>query len=182
METTIETNRLIIRKSTFLDCKLFKKWESKEYIKRFFTIDDWRDYEDILTEFILITQNSTKIQLTIVLKETNILIGRIYISRLDRHEDSADITRIYIGEEKYLRKGYGKEAMKGVLKFFFEELKLQRVTLDFFEDNSRAKKLYESLYFKSEGVARNVAKKNNCYVNLHIMSILKEEYFQQNKY
>ena len=120
METTLETNRLIIRKSNFLDCKLFEKWESQTYIKQFFTIDDWRDYEEILTEFILITQNPTKIQFTIMLKETNILIGRIYISKLDRHEDSVDITRIYIGEEKYLSKGYGREAMKGLLKFFLK--------------------------------------------------------------
>ena len=178
MNKVIETNRLSIRPSNFHDCKVFQKWESQAYIKQFFTIDDDRDYEEILTEFILRSRDSTKIQFTIVLKETDTLIGRIYISRFDSHEDSIDITRIYIGEEIYLRKGYGREAIKGLLKFFFEELNIQRVTLDFFQDNNSAKNLYESLNFKSEGIARNVTKKNNKYVSLHVMSILKEEYFR----
>lgn len=177
MNTRIETDKLVIRHTNFEDCKLFGKWESQDFIKKFFTIDDWRDYKEIVTEFILRTQDETKMQFTILLKEGNIPIGRIYISRFDRQEDSIDITRIYIGEESCLKKGYGREAMKGLLKFFFEELKLERVTLDFFEDNIRAKNLYVSLNFKSEGVARHVSKKNCRYINLHVMSILREEYF-----
>ena len=181
MDTRIETDKLVIKPTNFKDCILFEKWESQNFIKQFLAIDDWRDYREIVTEFILRTQDITKMQFTILLKEDNLPIGRIYISRFDIHEGSIDITRIYIGEEACLRKGYGREAMKGLLKFFFKDLLLERVTIDFFEDNIRAKNLYSSLNFKSEGVARNVVKKNNEYLNLHVMSILRDEYLSSIK-
>lgn len=173
----LESDNIILRPSTFEDCHYFTDWESKEYIKEFFTITEGRDYEEIAREYVLRDNDNTKMLYTIILKETNLPIGRIYISRFNRYDDSMDITRIYIGEEKYLHKGYGREALKLILKYGFEELKLERITLDFFENNKRAQNLYVSLGFKSEGVMRHVAKKNNEYINLHLMSMLRDEYF-----
>ena len=174
----LESSSLFIRTSVFSDCFYFTEWEEKEYVKQFFTISDGRDYEEIVTEFIHRKIDDTKLQFTIVYKATNIPIGRIYISRIDKEYDSLDITRIYIGEEEFLSKGYGREALIAVLNYCFEEIKVERVTLDFFEENKRARNLYESVGFKPEGIMRNAGKKNGRYVNLHLMSILKEDYFK----
>lgn len=177
MDKLIKSERLYLRPSTFEDCKLFELWESQPYIREFFSMNDWRDYKEIVTEFVIRQQDATHMQFTIVINDTDEPIGRVQLSRYDKDSDSIDITRIYIGKEEYLRKGYGYESLKVLLKFLFEEIKLERVTLDFYEDNIRAKTLYEKLNFKSEGVMRNAAKKNNAYANLHLMSILSEEYF-----
>lgn len=176
MKIHLESDMLALRASTFDDCRLFEQWEAKEYVNRFFTMNHDRDYEEITREFVIRDEDLDKAQMTIISKPASKPIGRIYLSRFDRHEDSIDITRIYIGEEDYLGKGLGREALRLLLEYFFNELKLERVTIDFFEDNFKAENLYKSLGFKSEGVMRHVAKKNSTYINLHLMSILRNEY------
>lgn len=177
MKVKLEAKNIILRPTSFEDCKQFTLWEGKEYINKFFTMDDNRNYEEIVREFIIRDEDPTKLQFTIIHAGTLAPIGRIYLSRFDRHEDSIDITRIYIGEEEYLRKGFGREAIEILLDYFFDKLKLERVTIDFFEENDRAKSLYESIGFRSEGIMRHVGKKNNSYINLHLMSMLRDEYF-----
>jgi RimJ/RimL family protein N-acetyltransferase len=177
LEIRLESKNIILRPSSFKDCKLFAVWEEKEYVRRFFTMNDNRDYEEITREFIIRSEISTNIQLTIIHKTSLRPIGRIFLSKFNENEDSIDITRIYLGEEEFLRKGLGREALNLMLKYFFEMLKLERVTIDFFLDNRRAENLYISLGFKSEGIMRHVSKKNQNYIDLHLMSLLSHEYF-----
>ncbi len=173
----LESKRLLIRLSTFDDCTYFNEWEGKAYIKEFFTIDEGRNYKEIVREYILNEKIQSKMQFTILLKDTMKPIGRIYISRLDQFLNSLDITRIYIGEESFLGKGLGKESLILFLKYLFEELKMERVTLDTYENNKRAQNLYKGLGFKNEGLLRNSTKKNNQYYDLHLMSMISKEYF-----
>ena len=70
--------------------------------------------------------------------------------------------------------------MKEVLEYCFTFLHMERVTLDYFTGNKRAAALYESLGFKNEGIARNAAKKYGRYYDLHLMSILRSEFFGDN--
>ena len=107
-------------------------------------------------------------------------MGRIFISRLDRHSDSLDITKFYIGESELWGRGYGREIMNELLKYCFTFLHMERVTLDYYTGNKRASTLYESLGFKSEGVARNATRKDGRYYDLHLMSMLRAEFFDEN--
>jgi RimJ/RimL family protein N-acetyltransferase len=166
-----------LRKSTFDDCIDFSRWEEQDYIKEFLTINEDRSYEDVVREFILRENDHSKEQFTIVHNETGKIIGRIYLSNISNSSNSMDITRIYIGEKEFLNKGYGRETMVMLLDYCFNSLNMQRVTLDHYTGN-KASFLYIDLGFKYEGIMRNAAKKNNKYYDLHLMSILKEEYNQ----
>ncbi|NLJ58099.1 MAG: GNAT family N-acetyltransferase [Tissierellia bacterium] len=168
------SENIVIRKSTFDDCEIFTKWEQEDYIKEFLTINKERTYEEVVREFILREEDISNQQYTIVFKNRN-PIGRIHLSKISKESDSMDITRIYIGEKDYLGKGYGKEAMILLLDYCFNTLKMERVSLDFYRGNP-AEKLYLSLGFKYEGIMRNAAKRDNEYFDLHLMSILREEY------
>lgn len=174
----LNSNNIIIRESIFDDCKYFGKWEKKEYIKRFLSIDESRNYEDIIRDFILDKQEESKQLFTILYKWSMQPIGRIHLTRLDSQLQSVDITRIYIGEEDFLCKGYGREAMSLILNYCFGELKMERVTLDTFEGNKRADRLYASLGFVDEGTLRYGAKKNGKFYNLKLKSLLRHEYEQ----
>lgn len=176
MKIILESKNITLRPSTYGDCRLFTIWEDKDYIRRYFTMNDSRGEEEITREFILRDEDPTKLQFTIVNNSNLKPIGRIYISNYNKHEASIDITRIYIGEENYLRQGYGREALNLLLEYFFNVLALERITIDFFEKNSNAKTLYQSLGFKSEGILRHVAKKNEDFINLHLMSMLSSEF------
>ena len=177
----MESNRLRIRPSVFEDCILFAKWESLPSVRTSFTMNDDWDYNHIAQQFVLHSIDESRLQMTILLKETGEPIGRIQISRIDPNYDSLDITRIYIAEDRHRRRGLGEEAMRLVLEYCFIQLHMERVTLDFVEGNFPAEALYLKLGFKKEGVARHGGKKNGMYLNLHMMSILRNEYYSRFK-
>ena len=173
----MENNRLFLRDSTFEDCMQFAQWETDPRVTEFFTINDGRGYEEITREFFEREGDPTQKQFTVCLKEDKSAIGRIYISSINSHYDSLDISRIYIADVNNRGKGYGKEALLLALKWAFEEKHVERVTLDHFTGNEIAGSLYEKVGFKREGVMRHGGKKNGKYVDLHLMSILRNEYF-----
>jgi diamine N-acetyltransferase len=72
--------------------------------------------------------------------------------------------------------GSGRRILTEVLRIAFGELDAHRLFLDVFEDNSRARHLYESLGFKYEGVMRESAHRDGRWFNLHLMSMLESEY------
>lgn len=175
----MESENLLVRKTCFDDLKYFAEWETKPEVTEFFSIDENRNYEEIVRESVLWDEDPSKLQFTIVLKAENIPIGRVYISRIDPHADSLDITRIYIAEKKYRGKGYGEEAMRLLLEFSFARRGAERVTLDHYTGNTAASSLYLKLGFKYEGIARNACKKNGKYFDLEVMSMLRAEYLEK---
>jgi len=175
----MESENLIIRESIFSDCIIFAEWEKKEYIQENFTMSGDRDYEDIVREFIIGSLDPTKLQFTIIARAEEKPIGRIQISRIDARTDSLDITRIYIGEELYLGRGLGKEAMQLLLDHCYIKLHTERVTLDHIPSNEKLSRFYKKLGFQYEGILRNAGKKNGRYVDFHLMSMLRAEYFEK---
>lgn len=178
----MESKNLIIRPTKFEDCSLFAIWEITPEVTEFFSMDTNRNYEQIVRETILTEQDKNKLLLTILLKDyqgEDEVIGRIYISQLNTSFDSLDITRIYIGPGQHRNKGYGEEAMRLILEYCFINLHTERVTIDHFEGNTIASRLYLKLGFQYEGIARNGAKKNGKYHNLHLMSLLRSEYYEK---
>ncbi|GAB1475400.1 hypothetical protein MASR2M70_02320 [Bacillota bacterium] len=175
----MESANLIIRETVFSDCTYFAQWEIKEYIQNSFTMSQGRDYEEIVREYIVRTLDKDKLQFTIIHRAEEQPIGRIYISRMDKSTDSLDITRIYIGEEEFLGKGLGEEAMRLLLDYCYIEMHMERVTLDHLPLNTKAGELYKRLGFQYEGIMRNSGKKNGRYVDLHLMSMLRSEYFER---
>ena len=72
--------------------------------------------------------------------------------------------------------GSGRRILTEVLRIAFRELGAHRLFLDVFEDNARARHLYESLGFKYEGVMRESAHRDDRWYDLHLMSMLESEY------
>jgi len=176
----METQNFIIRETEFKDYEYFAVWEKDPVVTRFLSFDEERTYEDVVTEGLYNKFSKERIDLTIVARESGEPVGRIHISRIDRHSDSLDITKFYIGDPKMWGKGIGREIMNEVLEYCFTFLHMERVTLDYYTGNKRASTLYESLGFKSEGVARNATKKDGRYYDLHLMSMLRSEFFEEN--
>lgn len=61
---------------------------------------------------------------------------------------------IQIGERDYWGKGYGTDALRTLLRYAFDELNLQRVSLSVLEGNARAMRSYEKCGFRYEGRER----------------------------
>lgn len=175
----IEGSRVYLREANLDDCKTFAEWETIPDVTEFFTISKGRDYAEVSEEFLNRHNDDDKIEIAICLKEDDSLIGRIYISDINRHYDSMDITRIYIADKSMRGRGLGRDALRCCLKLGFEEMGLERITLDYFTGNDTARDLYLKEGFVPEGCMRHGGKKDGHYIDLNLMSILRKEYFEK---
>ena len=70
------------------------------------------------------------------------------------------------------------EAVKAVIKYAFEEERLELISVQHFRFNSKSKRVIEKCGFKYEGTLRKGRKLfNGKVVDLVCYSMLKEEYF-----
>ena len=76
-------------------------------------------------------------------------------------------------------KGYGREALKMMKNWAFEDLKMHRAWLDAKVDNKRAINLYKDEGFVEEGIIRECIKTGDVYESLMILGILAKEYFSE---
>lgn len=84
-----------------------------------------------------------------------------------------------IGNKKYWHGGYARDAVKTIVKYGFETLKLNQIHLagnGTCEKNISAIKTAENLGFKREGLHRDRVKLDGKYHNMIPMSILAKEW------
>lgn len=179
MERITENQNLLIRDARFQDYEYFAQWERDPEVTRYLSFDEDRSYEDVVNEAIRDKHDETKMDLTIVDRKRDVPIGRILITRIDRHSDSLDITKLYIGAEDRRGQGCGEEVMRILLEYFFTFMHMERISLDYYTGNKAAQNLYEKLGFTGEGIARNATKKNGRYYDLNLMSMLRSEFFNK---
>ena len=107
-------------------------------------------------------------------KDNNLIIGFSLI-KLDFKSEIFELRRIVISEKGI---GYGKEVMMALLKYAFEERKINRFWLDVYPDNVIGIKLYEGLGMHRDGILRQNYKSARGYLDQIVYSMLKSEYFQ----
>ncbi|MDO5491353.1 MAG: GNAT family protein [Bacillota bacterium] len=177
MERISENRNFLIRETRFRDYDWFARWETDPEVTEFLSFDEDRTYEDVVNEAIMFKGNDTIMDLVVEDKKKEKPIGRIIITHIDRHSDSLDITKFYIGSGEYRGRGIGGEIMRMLLEYLFTFMHMERVSLDYYAGNKRAMTLYEKLGFSKEGVARHATKKDGRYYDLHLMSMLRTEFF-----
>jgi diamine N-acetyltransferase len=83
---------------------------------------------------------------------------------------------IFIGEKSMWNQGYGRDAMKLMLRHAFTMLNLHRVYLRVYEHNVRAIRAYEHAGFVHEGRLRQGVYREGQYQDVLIMSVLQSEW------
>jgi RimJ/RimL family protein N-acetyltransferase len=86
---------------------------------------------------------------------------------------------IVIGDPADTSKGYGSDALRVLLDFGFGELRLERMWLEVFEFNERARHVYERLGFLHEATFRHAFFHGGRYLDLQRMAILREEWAER---
>lgn len=184
-EKVIMTERLVVRPSRWEEIELFYPWEQRPEVTEFFSIRDGQTKEEVIRKFIKDDDDPSARQFTILLKDAEGMegaeggaepkpIGRIVLADIEP-EWKAELWRIYIADVQLRGKGLGKEAMLGIMDYCFNHLGLERLYLDHYTGNPAAY-LYQSLGFKYEGVLRKNCRKNGVLYDVHLMSMLREEY------
>jgi RimJ/RimL family protein N-acetyltransferase len=97
----------------------------------------------------------------------------VILRGLQEDSGSIELKRIVIATPGL---GLGRRILEEIIQIAFSEMQAHRLFLDVFEDNRRARHVYESLGFQYEGVMREAARRDNTWYNLHLMSMLAHEY------
>ncbi|MGE7921174.1 GNAT family N-acetyltransferase [Viridibacillus sp. NPDC093762] len=122
-----------------------------------------------------INNDSSRYDFAICLKDNDQMIGELSIFEIDEENNKAGF-RISMSSIELTGKGYGTEAIIIVLRFVFEELKLNRLQLEVFSHNLRGIRVYEKVGFVKEGVLRESLYYNGTYSDEIIMAILRKDY------
>lgn len=101
-------------------------------------------------------------------------VGTIILSDIDRKNGTA---QIHIKMDKVLgqRKGYGTDALKTIVQYAFNEMRLNCIYADVLEYNVPSQKLFEKCSFTKDGVLRSRIYKNGGYRNIISYSLLKKD-------
>ena len=104
------------------------------------------------------------------------IFGGIGIHHVDRYEGSGEIG-YWLGARHH-GNGYGTEALRAVVDFAFNRLKLRRLEAGVFDGNPSSGRLLEKLGFRHEGlkVKAKRAKSTGEIHDEHLYGLLREEY------
>ncbi|MBM2809421.1 MAG: acetyltransferase [Chloroflexi bacterium] len=94
--------------------------------------------------------------LFIITKLDSQSIGMLGFDRLYRDIGTCRLF-IGIGDKQYWGQGYGSDAMRLALQYFFKDVSLEKVQLSVYDFNTRAIASYRKCGFEVEGVRRNIA-------------------------
>ena len=76
----------------------------------------------------------------------------------------------------YWGKGYATEAAKAVVRYGFEQIKLNRIFAHHFKPNPASGKVLRKIGMKYEGCMRQHVRKWDEFVDLELYAILREEW------
>jgi RimJ/RimL family protein N-acetyltransferase len=102
-------------------------------------------------------------------------VGSIDLHEVDMRNGSAGLG-IAIGDPDDTGRGYGSDALRAILTFGFDELRLERIWLDVYDFNERARRVYERVGFVHEGTLRHALFSAGSHRDIHRMAILREEW------
>ena len=112
---------------------------------------------------------------SIVLKETDEVVGMVTLSSIDWHNRSAT-HGIKLLSSCPKGQGIGTDAVIALMRYAFEEVNLNRLDGSWLDYNQASKHLYEKCGWYEEGTKKEAIWRNGRYHDLIIAGITKAEY------
>jgi diamine N-acetyltransferase len=106
-------------------------------------------------------------------------IGTISLYDIDWRNRHCEFGRFFLCADGMRGKGYGREALELTLGLGFNHLNMAKIYCTTYLDNHRALSLYESVGFKRDGVLRQHIFRDGEYVDLALLSICSNEWFDR---
>ena len=176
-QPNLKTERLKLRPFTLDDAPRVQKLAGDKEIART-TLNIPHPYKDGDAEEWIKTheplfEKGKLANCAIVLADTNELIGAIGLI-IAKDFDRAEMG-YWIGKP-YWEKGYCTEAGQALLKYGFEELKLNRIFAHYMTNNPASGKVMRKIGMSYEGCSRQHFKKWGEYMDMKMYGMLKSEY------
>ena len=141
-----------IRPITYDDTEDIIRWRNCDYVRSRF-IDQRLFTKEGHEEWLKTMVETGKVAQFIILLDDK-AVGSVYLRDIEYEEKSAEYG-IFIGEENARGKHVGTKAAKLILRYAFDELKLEKIFLRVYKDNLGAIKSYENAGFRqNENIER----------------------------
>lgn len=105
-------------------------------------------------------------------------LGYIILSDIEKSNKCVYLKQIVITEK---RKGFGRASLKLIKALAFDNLRAHKLHLWVWTHNTNAINLYKSEDFFEEGVIRDSDRINNRYLSYTSMSMLENEFYDQDR-
>lgn len=179
----LETERLILRRFTLDDTEpMFKNWASDMEVTKYLT---WPTHENVdisrgvIKNWLSDYESENKYNWAIELKSLREPIGSIAAVKVD---DSAHLVHIgYCIGKYWWHRGYTSEALARLVRFFFEEVGVNRVEARFDPRNTNSGKVMAKTGLKYEGIMRQADRNNQGICDASYYAILAEDYFNSSQ-
>ena len=125
-----------------------------------------------------LSRSNNDVQLAIILKENDSLIGVVGVHKLDWIHRHGDLS-ILIGDRTCWRKGIATEAISLIVQHAFGKLNLYKLTAGMWSSNVSCKTCFEKNGFVLEGTVRKQFYHKNSYVDEYRLGLLKEDWEAQ---
>jgi RimJ/RimL family protein N-acetyltransferase len=164
------------------DIETFVRWFNDARVIRFLSMDSpmSRAAEDQWFERALASQGKDAYHFVMCRREDDERLGTIGLFGIDLKHGTA-VMGIAIGEPAYWGQGLGTDALRALLDFGFGILRLDRIGLDVYAFNERARRSYEKCGFVLEGTMRQGLYRDGKRHDVHLMGILREEWVAQKR-
>jgi RimJ/RimL family protein N-acetyltransferase len=173
----IAHGRVYLRPAERSDLPLFVRWLNDDRTARTLAVVAPMSLpmEEAWFERTVEAQGRDGYHFTVCLLEGDRPIGTIGLEDLDLRNGSAGLG-ISIGDPADTNRGLGTDALRALLDWAFGMLRLERVWLDVYATNPRARAVYERVGFVHEGTLRHAVWRHGAFVDVHRMAILAEEW------
>ena len=134
----------------------------------------WEQSEESL--HLILRGDSAGVHFVIADPESGEYIGQCDLLRFDYHARSAELSIVVLAENR--NRGVGGEAVRLLIRYAFEQMNMNRVSLRVFADNEGAVRCYEKCGFQIEGRLRQDGYRNGMYRDVLVMGVLREDFYR----
>lgn len=163
--------KIILRKMKSEDTEDIIRWRNQDFVRRNFIYQKPFTKEGHIQWISSMIETGKAIQFMIIDSSSDKPVGSVYFRDIDREHNKAEYG-IFIGEEDALGRGFGTEAARLALNYAFEELRLHKVFLRVFAENTAAVKSYEKAGFKQEAYLRDEVCIDGEYKDMLLMAVI----------
>ena len=179
-QDVLQSDRLILRPFELTDASDVQGLAGNRVIADT-TLNIPHPYEDGMAEQWISTHkpkfdSGERITFAITRVTDGQLIGAIGLT-INREFDRAELG-YWIGEP-YWGSGFCSEAAKGIVRYGFENLGLNRIHACYMERNPASGRVLQKIGMTNEGVARQHARKNDKYEDLILYGLVRDEWLDE---
>ncbi len=167
-------NGIYLRAMTLEDTSNVVTWRNSEAVRSRFIYRELFTVESHLKWVETMVDTGKVVQTIICDAKTDKPLGSVYIRDIDLTHNKGEYG-IFIGEEEARGKGVGTTAAKLMVEHAFEDMKLHRLYLRVFADNTQAIRSYEKAGFQKEAHLKDDVYIDNTYHDIVLMAIVRKE-------